>query len=54
MRVAGDGFGAFDAVVLIAVICAIAFVVAWAVSPALRVRVERPKYRFQERLKKYE
>jgi hypothetical protein len=54
MRVANDGFGAFDAVVLIAVICAVAFVVAWAVSPSLRIRIERPKYRFQERLKNYE
>jgi uncharacterized membrane protein YciS (DUF1049 family) len=52
--VAGDGFGAFDVVVLIAVICAVAFVVAWAVSPALRARIERPKFRFQERLKHYE
>jgi hypothetical protein len=49
--VAGDGFGAFDVVVLIALICAVAFVVTWAWSPALRVRIERPKYRFQERLK---
>lgn len=47
---AGDGFGAFDIVVLIALICAVIFVVAWALSPALRGRIERPKYRFQDRL----
>lgn len=45
-----DSFGIFDAVVLAAVIAAAAFVIAWALSPALRIRIERPKYRFQERL----
>ena len=31
--------------------CALAFIIAWAVSPALRARIERPKHRFQERLR---
>jgi hypothetical protein len=47
-----DSFSAMDAVVLVALICAVVFVVAWAVSPALRVRIERPKYSFQKRLRK--
>lgn len=46
-----DSLGALDAVVLAALLCAIVFVIAWAVSPALRARIERPKYRFQERLR---
>jgi hypothetical protein len=49
--VTGDSFGAFDIVVFTALICAVAFVVAWVLSPSLRVRIERPKYRFQELLK---
>jgi len=49
--VTGDSFGAFDIVVLAALLGAAAFVIAWVISPALRIRIERPKYRFQERLK---
>jgi hypothetical protein len=48
--VATGGFGAFDVVVLIALIGCTAFVLAWAMSPALRARIERPKYIFQKRL----
>ena len=47
----GEPFGAIDILVFVAMACAVAFVIAWAVSPALRVRIERPKYRFQERLR---
>ncbi len=30
------------------------FVVAWAVSPALRAWIERPKYQFLENVRRYE
>ena len=33
-------------IVAIAVIFAMGFVAAWAISPNLRVWIERPKYRF--------
>ncbi len=44
------GGSGIDIVVILVVACAAFFVIAWAVSPGLRVRIERPKYRFQERL----
>ena len=47
----GASFNAMDAVVGVAIALALAFVVAWLVSPKLRVRLEEPKFRFQERLK---
>ena len=33
---------------------AVAFIVAWAVSPRLRAWIERPKYRFQDALNDYD
>jgi hypothetical protein len=39
-------------VVFAALLLTAAFVAVWIVSPALRTRIERPKYRFQERLQK--
>jgi hypothetical protein len=47
----GESFGAIDVLVFSAIVCALAFTLAWALSPALRKRIERPKYRFQERLR---
>jgi hypothetical protein len=47
----GESFGAIDLLVFAATICALAFTLVWALSPALRKRIERPKYRFQERLR---
>jgi len=40
-----------DLLVSLAVIGAIAYTLAWAVSPKMRAWSERPKYIFQERLK---
>lgn len=37
---------AFDFVVLLAIVLAIAFTAAWACSAKLRNWIERPKYRF--------
>lgn len=51
INIAAINIAAIDILVLAAMACALAFVVAWAISPALRVRIERPKYRFQERLR---
>jgi hypothetical protein len=31
-----------------------AFVLAWALSPALRAWIERPKYQFLENVRRYE
>lgn len=33
---------------------ALLFVAAWAVSPQLRARIERPKFRFQDALADYD
>jgi hypothetical protein len=46
--------GAMDVVVLLALALAIGFVVAWSLSAALRSRIERPKYRFQQNLQNYD
>jgi len=35
-----------DVIVLAAVVFCMVFVVVWAVSPNLRIWIERPKYRF--------
>ena len=35
-----------DAIVLLAGVFAVVFLVAWLISPKLRVWIERPKYRF--------
>ena len=40
------GFTAFDLIVLIAIVLAIAFTMAWACSASLRNWIEQPKYRF--------
>ena len=45
---------AMDVIVLLALAFAIAFVIAWSVSPRLRAWIERPKYRFQENLRSYD
>jgi hypothetical protein len=46
--------GAMDIVVLLALALAIGFFVVWSLSPALRNRIERPKYRFQQNLRSYD
>ena len=43
-----------DIVVFFAFALALAFVLAWCVSPALRNWIERPKYRFQKNLQSFE
>jgi hypothetical protein len=40
-----------DLLVSLAVIGALAYTLAWALSPKMRAWSERPKYKFQERLK---
>jgi len=43
-----------DAIVLLAGIFALVFLVAWIISPRLRVWIERPKYRFLADVQRYE
>jgi hypothetical protein len=43
-----------DLIVAASTVLALMFVVAWAVSPRLRTRIERPKYRFQDSLRDYD
>jgi hypothetical protein len=43
-----------DAIVLLAGIFAVGFLLAWIVSPRLRVWIERPKYRFLADVQKYD
>ncbi len=43
-----------DAIVLLAGVFAVAFLVAWIVSPRLRVWIERPKYRFLADVQSYD
>lgn len=41
-------------IVVIAVVSAIAFFAAWAISPNLRAWIERPKYRFLADTEQYD
>jgi hypothetical protein len=43
-----------DAIVLLAGVFAVVFLVAWIVSPRLRVWIERPKYRFLADVQTYD
>lgn len=43
-----------DLIVIIAVVFALVFFVAWAVSPGLRAWIERPKYRFLADVESYD
>jgi len=43
-----------DFIVGLAVSFAIVFFAAWLISPRLRARVERPKYRFQANVRSYD
>jgi hypothetical protein len=43
-----------DLIVLLAGIFAVVFLVAWIVSPRLRVWIERPKYRFLADVQSYD
>ena len=43
-----------DAIVLLAGIFALVFLVAWIISPRLRVWIERPKYRFLADVQSYD
>jgi hypothetical protein len=43
-----------DLVVFAAIAFSLIFAVAWAVSPALRQWVEKPKYQFQKNVEGYE
>ena len=45
---------AMDLIVLLTLVFVVVFVVAWIVSPALRAWIERPKYGFQDNLRRYE
>jgi hypothetical protein len=45
---------AMDFIVGLTVLFALAFLVAWIVSPSLRAWVERPKYRLQENMRRYD
>lgn len=41
-------------IVMASLVFALVFVVAWCVSPALRRRVERPKYHFLARVQQHD
>jgi hypothetical protein len=41
-------------IVIVSLVLAAAFVVAWCCSPALRRCVERPKYRFLDNVRQYD
>jgi Ser/Thr protein kinase RdoA (MazF antagonist) len=43
-----------DAIVFGAIAFAVIFTIAWAISPALREWIERPKYGFQQSLEAFE
>ena len=43
-----------DVIVLIVGVFAVVFLVAWSVSPRLRVWIERPKYRFLADVQSYD
>ena len=43
-----------DAIVITAIVCAAAFVAAWLLRPDLRAWIERPKYRFQANVRRYD
>ena len=43
-----------DLIVYTAIALAAAFCLAWIAHPAWRARIERPKHRFQERLRRYD
>ncbi len=45
---------AMDLIVGLSVLFALAFLAAWIISPALRAWVERPKYRLQENMRRYD
>jgi len=43
-----------DAIVALSILLSLAFVVAWLLLPKLRAWIERPKYHFQEQLRRYD
>ena len=43
-----------DAIVLASTLLSVAFFVAWLLLPSLRAWIERPKYRFQQELERYD
>ena len=45
---------AMDAIVALAMLFAVVFVAAWAVSPRLRAWIEKPNYRFQQSARIYD
>ena len=43
-----------DLVVWMSIVLAAVFCAAWALSPAFRVRIERPKYTFLDAVRRYD
>ena len=43
-----------DAIVLLSIVLTGAFAAAWLVFPALRAKIERPKYQFQDAVQQYD
>ena len=41
-------------IVIVSVVLAVAFVIAWLVKPALRRRVEDPKHLFADQVRQYD
>ena len=47
-------WAAMDVIVGLSLLFALAFLATWIISPALRAWVERPKYRLQENMRRYD
>lgn len=43
-----------DVIVALTVLFALGWVIAWWRVPALRIKIEQPKYAFQEQLKQFD
>jgi len=43
-----------EAIIVLSTLLSLVFVAAWLLLPSLRASIERPKYRFQEELERYD
>jgi hypothetical protein len=50
----GASVTAMDLLVALSGLFALALLIAWLISPRLRVWIERPKYRFQSNVRSYD
>jgi hypothetical protein len=47
-------FSAMDIIVFVVAVFTAGFLLAWAISPALRTWLERPKYNFDSNVRRYD